>query len=143
MAIWCSAKAANRSGLTQALAPPKDAWLNKAVLGSARLLTRFQTQVHEPLCLFRLVPRAILRCYDPRSWRHRVWSHAAALTIHSSRHRFAARLNSGVSATSCSVLAVELRNACVACSLAHKLGHLATDSVQPRTAALRLCTKFT
>ena len=37
-----------------------------------------------------------MRCYDPRSWRHRVWSYAAALTIHSSRHRFAARLNSGV-----------------------------------------------
>ena len=28
MAILCSAKAANRSGLTQALAPPKDSWLN-------------------------------------------------------------------------------------------------------------------
>ena len=45
-----------------------------------------------------LSPKAgqILRCYDPRSWRHRASSYAAALTIHSSRHRFAARLNSGV-----------------------------------------------
>ena len=42
------------------------------------------------------MPGAILRCYDLRSSRHRVWSSAAALTIHSSRHRFAARLNSGV-----------------------------------------------
>ena len=83
----------------------------------------------------------------------------SALTIRSSRDRFAAsavhgnigfcqgrkavRLNSGVSATSCSFFAVELRNVCLACSSVHKPGHMATDSVQPRTAALRLCTEFT
>ena len=39
--------------------------------------------------------------------------------------------------------AVELRNACLVCSSVHKPGHMATDSAQPRTAALRLCAEFT
>ena len=38
--------------------------------------------------------------------------------------------------------AVELRNACLVCSSVHRSGHMATDSVQPRTAALRLCANF-
>ena len=64
----------------------------------------------------------------------------SALTIHSSRHRFAARLNSGVSATQCVLLAFDFSNLRVACSSVHKPCDMATDSVQPRTAALRLCT---